>query len=203
MDQEKIGKFISECRKKQNLTQASLAEKLNITDRAVSKWETGRALPDSSLMLDLCNILQITVNDLLSGEVVTMNDFDQKQEKMMLELVRQKQEADKRLLKMEIFLGVFAVLILFGLISIAALLQMQDWLRVVISSTGFVIFLSFIFVCVRIEQVAGYYECGQCGHRYVPSYWAVNLAMHMGRTRYLKCPHCGKKSWSKKVLSKE
>ena len=67
MDQVKIGKFISDCRKKQNLTQAGLAEQLGITDRAISKWETGRALPDSSIMLDLCKILKISVNDLLNG----------------------------------------------------------------------------------------------------------------------------------------
>ena len=66
MNQIKIGKFIAECRKKQNLTQSQLAEKLGITDRAISKWENGRAMPDSSLMLDLCSILNISVNDLLS-----------------------------------------------------------------------------------------------------------------------------------------
>ena len=76
MDQVKIGKFISDCRKKQNLTQAGLAEQLGITDRAISKWETGRALPDSSIMLDLCKILKISVNDLLNGEVVTMSEYD-------------------------------------------------------------------------------------------------------------------------------
>ena len=80
MDQIKIGKFISECRKKQNLTQSELADKLGITDRAVSKWETGRAMPDSSLMLELCEILKITVNDLLSGVVVSMSEYNKKQE---------------------------------------------------------------------------------------------------------------------------
>ncbi|MBQ8572260.1 MAG: helix-turn-helix transcriptional regulator, partial [Ruminococcus sp.] len=72
MDQIKIGKFISKCRKEKNLTQMQLAEKLGITDRAISKWETGKSLPDSSIMLELCEMLGITVNDLLSGEVVTM-----------------------------------------------------------------------------------------------------------------------------------
>lgn len=70
MNQIKIGKFISECRKEKNMTQAQLAEKLNITDRAVSKWETGRGMPDSSIMLELCSELGITVNELLSGEEV-------------------------------------------------------------------------------------------------------------------------------------
>ena len=74
MDQVKIGKFIAECRKKNMLTQMQLAEKLNITDRAVSKWETGKAMPDTSIMLELCDILGISVNDLLSGEVVSMEN---------------------------------------------------------------------------------------------------------------------------------
>lgn len=73
MNQEKIGKFISECRKKQKLTQEQLAEKLNITYKAVSKWETGKGMPDSSIMMDLCNILEISVNELLSGEKLDSN----------------------------------------------------------------------------------------------------------------------------------
>ena len=74
MDQIKIGKFISWKRKEQNLTQAQLAEKLGITDRAVSKGETGKSLPDASIMLEMCALLGITVNDLLCGEVVSMEN---------------------------------------------------------------------------------------------------------------------------------
>ena len=77
MDQIKIGKFIAECRKKQNLTQAQLAEKLDITDRAISKWETGKAMPDSDIMLDLCDILGIKVNELLCGEMIEIEHKDE------------------------------------------------------------------------------------------------------------------------------
>ena len=86
MNQIKIGKFITERRKNVNLTQMQLAEKLNITDRAVSKWETGRAMPDSSIMLELCDVLQITVNDLLSGEVVSMDNYNKELENKLLEI---------------------------------------------------------------------------------------------------------------------
>lgn len=202
MDQVKIGTFISICRKKQNLTQAELAEKLGITDRAVSKWETGRSLPDSSIMLDLCSILKISVNDLLSGEVVTMNEINKKQEQMIIELVKEKQEADKRLLKVEVFIGILSIIILLVLIAIAAFANLDDWLRIVLIVSGFVIFLVGCFIALRIEQIAGYYECKKCGHKYIPTYKAVNRAMHIGRTRYLKCPHCGQKSWNKKVIIK-
>ena len=56
------------------------------------------------------------------------------------------------------------------------------------------------FVLVKIEQVAGYYECQKCHHKYVPTYWTTNLAPHIGRTRHMRCPKCGEKSWQKKVL---
>ena len=92
MDQIKIGKFIAKCRKNQNLTQMQLAEKLNITDRAISKWENGKAMPDSSIMLDLCNELQISVNELLSGEVIKMDNYNEKLELNLLDMVKQKEQ---------------------------------------------------------------------------------------------------------------
>ena len=203
MDQVKIGKFIAARRKNANLTQMQLAEKLNITDRAVSKWESGKAMPDSSVMLELCAILKITVNDLLNGEVVTMDHYNQELENKLLEILKQKEQSDKRLLTVEIFVGFTAVIVLFALIFVAAFVQMEEWLRVCLIVLGFVLFLAGCFCALRIEQVAGYYQCGACGHRYVPTYKAVNFAPHMGRTRYMRCPQCTKKSWQKKVLSKE
>ena len=112
MDQGKIGKFIAECRKKKNLTQMQLAEELNITDRAVSKWETGKAMPDSSIMLELCKILDISVNDLLCGEVVTVDNYSKELESNLLEMIKQKEEADRRLLKLEVFIGIVATVTL-------------------------------------------------------------------------------------------
>ena len=96
MNQIKIGKFIAECRKKNNLTQMQLAEKLNITDRAISKWENGKAMPDSSIMLDLCNELKISVNELLSGEVIDMKEYDKKSEELLLELTKKDELKNKK-----------------------------------------------------------------------------------------------------------
>ncbi len=126
MNQIKIGRFIAERRKEQKLTQMQLAEKLGITDRAVSKWETGKSLPDASVMLELCGLLKITVNDLLSGEVVSMNNYNEKSEKNLLEMIKQKEQADKRLLSLEIVIGLMSVMFLFSMIFIAALIEMQD-----------------------------------------------------------------------------
>ncbi|MBQ2675878.1 MAG: helix-turn-helix transcriptional regulator [Clostridia bacterium] len=203
MDQVKIGKFIAKCRKQNNLTQMQLAEKLNITDRAVSKWENGRAMPDSSIMLELCDVLKITVNDLLSGEVVVMDNYNEKLENNLLEMVKQKEQADKRLLTMEIVIGILSALIFFTLIFVAAFLEMADWVRVLLIILGFIPFIVGMGFALKIEQTAGYYECKECGHRYVPTYSSVLWAMHVNRTRYMKCPKCHKRSWQKKVLTKD
>ena len=202
MDQVKIGKFIAQCRKNKNLTQAELAEKLNITDRAISKWETGKGMPDSGIMLELCNELDISVNELLSGEMIDMNNYNEKAEENLLEMKKLKEESDKRLLTMEIVIGVLSCLMLFVLIFVTSLVEMADWLRILLMTIGFSSFIIAMFFALKIEQTAGYYECEKCHHKYIPTYSSVLWAMHMGRTRYMKCPKCNKRSWNKKVLTK-
>ncbi|MBQ8624367.1 MAG: helix-turn-helix transcriptional regulator [Oscillospiraceae bacterium] len=203
MDQLKIGKFIAERRKANNLTQMQLAEKLNITDRAVSKWETGKAMPDSSIMLELCDVLEITVNDLLNGEIVTMENYNKELENNLLEMIKQKEESDKRLLRAEIVMGICCILPLIASTVIVSFVPMEEWLAAVIVLTSIIPLLIATPFALRIEQKAGYYECAKCGHRYVPTYKSVFMAMHTNRTRYMKCPECHKKSWQKKVLTKE
>jgi transcriptional regulator with XRE-family HTH domain/DNA-directed RNA polymerase subunit RPC12/RpoP len=203
MDQIKIGKFIAQCRKNMGLTQMQLAERLGVTDRAVSKWENGRAMPDSSIMLELCEQLKITVNDLLCGEVVSMENYNKELEKNLLDMARAKEKADKELLFFEIVVGALCIIILLALTVVAAYVQMQDWLRIFLIVVGLVPFVVACPLLLKIEQTAGYYECQNCGHRYVPKYMSVFFSMHMGRTRYMKCPECHKKSWQKKVISKE
>ena len=203
MDQSKIGAFIAEKRKEHGMTQKQLADKLGVTDRAVSKWETGKSLPDASLMLELCDLLTITVNDLLSGETVSVNDYNEVLEENLIDMVRQKDEADKQLLVMEVVIGSISTLFLFTMVFLAAFAQIPNWLRGLLYAIGFAQFLVGTFFAVKIEQIAGYYECAKCGYRYVPKYVSVIMAMHSGRTRFMKCPQCGKRSWQKKVLSKE
>lgn len=203
MDQLKIGSFIAERRKAQNLTQMQLAEKLNITDRAVSKWETGRSLPDAALMTELCEILNITLIDLFSGEVVTMSDYNKELEKKLLEMTKQKEVADRRMLHIEIAIGVICILIMLSLTAIASFVQMEERIRILLILIGTA---PFLFACpfmLKIEQTSGYYKCKRCGHVYVPTYASVFMAPHNGWTRYMKCPECHKKSWQKKVISKE
>ncbi len=199
----KIGKFISEQRKKNGLTQMQLAEMLNITDRAVSKWETGKSLPDSSIMLELCQILNISVNDLLSGEVVTVDNYSKELENNLLEMVKQKQEADKRLLRMEALAGVMASIPFLIGIVIGLFVPMEEWKQAVIVLSSMIPLLVAIPFLLRIEQVAGFYKCQCCHHQYAPKYISVFIAPHIGRTRYMRCPECHKKSWQKKVINKD
>ena len=204
MDQVQIGKFVAQRRRDVGLTQMQLAEKLDITDRAVSKWETGRSLPDSAIMLELCDVLKITVNDLLCGEVVTMENYNKELENNLLEMVKEKEQADRRLLKMEVLIGILSCVVMFVPIFIGALVPIEkDWVRLVIVLSGLIPGVIGFLVALKLEQVAGFYECQKCGHRYVPTYKAVNLAMHMGRTRYMQCPKCGEKSWQQKRIRKE
>ena len=130
MDQIKIGRFIAEQRKKNNLTQMQLAEILNVTDRAVSKWETGKSMPDSSIILSLWYVLKITVNDLFNGEIISMDNYNEKSEKLILELAKQKQDSDKKMLELEILIGVFSVIILIGFTFVASFFNMADLLMI-------------------------------------------------------------------------
>lgn len=202
MDQIKIGKFIQERRKEKRLTQSELAEKLDVTDRAVSKWENGNCIPDASNIQELCKILNITINDLFSGCVVDMRENEKKLEENLLEMIKIKEKRDKELLILEIFIGVIVSIIMFLCIMIASFVQMEDWIRIVLIVFGIIPFAIGISYAIRIEQIAGYYECSNCNYKYIPTYKSVLFSMHVNRTRKMKCPNCNKKSWHKKVISK-
>ena len=132
-----------------------------------------------------------------------MDNCNKESEKILLEMIKQKEQSDKRLLAMEWVIGALSIIVLFVPIIIASLLPMEDWQRLALVFSGFIPAVIGFAFSLKIEQVAGYYECKHCSHKYVPTYKAVNMAMHMGRTRYMRCPECGKKSWQKKVISKD
>ena len=203
MDQIKIGKFIASCRKDQGMTQAVLAEKLGISDRAVSKWETGKSLPDSGIMLELCSLLNINVNELLSGERIMTETYNSKAEENLLAMRREVEEKNRQLLNLEIAIGAPGTLAGLVLCGVAAFVEMPAGIRIGLIAFAFFMIIAVAFIAVGIEQKAGYYECQKCYDRHIPTYWQTNLAPHIGRTRYMKCPACGKWNYQKKVLSKE
>lgn len=202
MDQGKIGKFIATCRKENGYTQATLAEKLGITDRAVSKWETGKSLPDASIMLELCGYLKINVNELLAGEHIVMDDYREVAEANLLELKSKEEKANKAILTIEIILMVVSSLFLVTAVVTGEYAVSDMAWKISLIVVAVVTFVVCLCVCIAIEIKAGYYECPECGHKYVPSFNSYIWAVHMGWTRKMKCPNCGKKCWQKKVLSK-
>ena len=135
-----------------------------------------------------------------------MKDYNEQTEKNLIEMIKQKEASDKRLLTMEIVIGLISTLFLFSMIGVGVVfmkMKMDEWVFFLLLGIGLAQFIVAMMFSLRIEQIAGYYECKKCGHRYVPTYKSVNLAPHIGRTRYMKCPKCGKKTWQKKVLTKE
>ncbi|MBP3840819.1 MAG: helix-turn-helix transcriptional regulator [Bacilli bacterium] len=202
MDLIKIGKFIANCRKEKNITQEQLAEKLYITDRAVSKWERGLSLPDADKMLDLCNIFDINVNELLNGEKIDMKDYKRKNEELLLELARQDELKNKKLMTCMWVITITTILFYIGIVLLSSILLDEGLLLGTIIVVSTIICVGVCFYGLKLEVDAGYYECRKCHHKHVPSYLTVLLAPHMSTTRYLKCPNCCKRSWCKKVMSK-
>lgn len=208
MEQIKIGKFIASCRKEQSMTQAVLAEKLGISDQAVSKWETGKSMPDSGIMLELCELLKINVNELLSGEHITMEDYNAKSEEVILGLKSENEKYAKRLLRSEVYIVVVGVVASLAMIIAGTIIALKngenDPLAVVLIVSGCVIVVAAALIGLGIEVKTGYYECAECGHIYKPSsLLKTAFAIHMNTTRYMKCPKCGKRCWQKKVLTKD
>lgn len=203
MDLIKIGKFIADCRKRKNITQEELAEKLYITDRAVSKWERGLSLPDADKMLELCSILDINVNELLNGEKINMKDYEKKTNELLVELAKQEELKNKKMIIDMYVLSVTAVVFYIGITLLAAYTLGEGTIFGIIVTIATIILVAVALYAFKLEIYTGYYECKKCHHRYVPnSYWKVMFSPHIDTTRYLKCPKCGKRSWSKKVMSK-
>ncbi|MBQ6215802.1 MAG: helix-turn-helix transcriptional regulator [Erysipelotrichaceae bacterium] len=167
MDQIKIGKFIASCRKEQGMTQAVLAEKLGISDRAVSKWETGKSLPDSGIMPELCELMKINVNELLSGEKIMAESYDKRAEENLLAMKREVEEKNRQMLRMEYWLALPTVIAELAMVFMASFIEMPVWLRIVLILFALVMIFTVSFIAVGIEQKAGYYECQYCHHRYV------------------------------------
>lgn len=122
MDQLKIGKFIAECRKQKSLTQMQLAEKLNITDKAISKWEREITMPDTSIMLELCDILDISVKELLSGEKINLENNNQKYEQLLLDMAKELEKKNKTIWSSMWAIMIVSMTALFAGIFIAAFL---------------------------------------------------------------------------------
>lgn len=201
MNQDKIGKFIAKERKAKGLTQRQLAERLNISDKTVSKWECGKGLPEVMFMLPLCKILEISVNELLTGERVSEEDYQKKAEENMMNLVREKEESRKKIILSVIVvaMGFMAAVPLF---MIAQIFEMSVTARIALMGIAFVVMFAGIGVACVLDRDAGAFECPECRSRFVPDMGAYLMGPHTITKRKLKCPNCGMVNYCKHVLSK-
>ena len=202
MDQIKIGRFIAVRRKRAKLTQLQLADRLGITDKAVSKWERGITMPDTSIMLELCDILGISVNELLSGEKINMENSSQKNEQLLLDMAKELEKKNKTIWSSMWAIMIVSMTALIAGIFIAAFLIPEGVWQLVTILCVCVLFLIPCFYALKLEVSVGAYKCQNCGYEIVPTYKEVMMAMHRGFTRHLLCPKCNKRTWCKKVLKK-
>lgn len=203
MDYNKIGCFIMAERKAKNLTQAKLAEKIFVSEKTVSKWENGNGVPDTNTLPKLCEIFGVSLNELLNGCRIVDEEYKDNAEKELLLLQKQNEDMKKFALRLEIAFGVISAISLFVMLIFASYLQEKFAMTVVpvvMIILSLVIFFVAMLFCLKIEQKVGYYICKKCGHKHIPSYTEVSMAMHICRTRYIKCPKCNKKSWHKKII---
>ena len=200
MDQIKIGKFIKERRNLKNITQSELASILGITDRAISIWENGICMPDVGTIPEICKILDITVNDLFSGEIVKIKDYDKKLEENLLELAKKEEAQNKKMMIYEYVIGFISSITFLVLMFTLSYAVENQVVRIILFIIAFLILIVGVSFALKIETETGYYECKKCHHKYIPSYKSVYFAIHYGTTRYLKCPKCHQKSWNKKVM---
>ena len=199
MDQIQIGKFIAKMRKSTNLTQKQLADALSISDKTVSKWECGKGLPDVSLMLPLCNMLNITVNDLLSGEKVSQADYQKKAEGNMMDLMKENEENRKRM-ALSIITGVITIIAVCALIVIAAFIDLPTIVRIILIVGAVVVAVAGIAVGAMLDIKAGYFECPHCKELFVPSMNEYVKSYHTFTKRRLTCPKCGKTGMCKRRI---
>lgn len=202
MDYKKIGNFITAERKAKNLTQSKLAEKLFVSEKTISKWENGNGIPDTSLLPKLCEIFEINLNELLCGERVVMENNNDKNEKLLLDMAKELEQKNKIIWKnMWVIMTVSVIAFLAGMFVCAFLIPEGVWQLVSIIVIC-VVFLIPCFYALKLETSVGFYKCKKCGCEIVPTYSEALVAMHLGTTRYLKCPNCKKRSWCKKILKK-
>lgn len=201
MDQIKIGKFIAEERKLKKYTQRELADKLGISDKTVSKWERGNGFPEVSLLLPLCNELEITVNELLTGERLQEAEYKKNAEENMVNLVKEAQESKKKIV-MSALVALLVLIAAIPLFVLAGVLEMEAWLRFVLIGIGVIVMILGIVIACILDREAGAFECPECKERFVPDMKDYFMGAHTFTKRMLKCPHCGKTKYCKHVLTK-
>lgn len=201
MNQIITGKFISEERKRKGYTQRQLADILGISDKTVSKWERGNGFPDISLLLPLCEELDISVNELLCGERVSNDEYSKKAEENMMNLVKEAQESKKKIILSAMIAGLI-LLTAVPLFIISGVFVMETSLRFILIGIGTLIFIAGISIGCILDRDSGAFECPECHERFVPEMREYIMSPHTFTKRKLHCPNCGSTKYCKHVLTK-
>ena len=204
MDQVKIGKFISDERKAKGYTQKQLSELLGISDKTISKWECGNGFPEASLLLPLCNELEITVNELLTGERISQQNYKKKAEENMVNMIREKEENKQKILLTTI-IGVISTITFVTLLLVVCFYTdvITLSIKIVLMIIALSVFGVGLYVAMWGDRKIGYFKCRNCNELFTPTFMQYNMGMHLLSTRYLKCPHCKTRTWCRKVMTKE
>lgn len=201
MNQVLIGRFIADERKRKGFTQRQLAEKLGISDKTVSKWECGNGFPEVSLLLPLCKELDISVNELLSGERVSEQEYQKKAEENMVNLVKEAQESKKKLI-LSVLVAGLTVIAAVPLFVVSGAFDIKVWQRILLMGIGFVVIVAGILIACVLDREAGSFECPKCKERFMPKMRDYIMGPHTITKRKLKCPKCGAVSYCRHVLTK-
>lgn len=203
MDQVKTGQFISHIRKEKKMTQQQLADELHISNKTISKWETGKGMPEVSLMIPLCETLGISVNELLSGERLSDNEYKERAEENMVSILAERHTNVNRLMAtLFIFFGSgVSVGLIASVVSANELNTTSEAALIVAAIITTVIGIAF---GISIDRKAGYFECTKCHTVFTPSgkdYMKNSITVMPWGARF-RCPHCDKTTYCKRRLTK-
>ena len=204
MDIVKIGYFIRECRKNKNLTQKQLADKLFVEPKTISKWETGKGLPDVSIMKNLCNELDISLSELFIGEHLKEKSNELITEQILLNEFEKERIRNKKNLIGEILIGCAFIAVVITLILFAGFAPIATYLKIILVALALIFIVVGTTGLIILDANIGYFECAECHERFIPSVKDYTFGLHTLKKRRLTCPRCGKKTWCcKKMIKKD
>lgn len=201
MDYKKTGALIARERKAMNMTQEQFAQKILVSAKTVSKWENGNGLPDTDLLIPICELFSLSLNELLSGERLSGEAYRQRAEDNITDLLSER-KSNKQKMAFAAVCCFVTFSVMFINILLAGYIDMPIWLKACLIVYGALIALTGLLVAICYDLKVGSFECRHCGKRFIPKPSAYVFAPHGLTTRYLKCPHCGKRSHCKKRLTK-
>lgn len=195
MDLNKTGKFIALIRKEKGLTQRELAEKLNLSEKTISKWERGVGFPNISLILPLCKCLEIDANELMTGERLQDKQYRINAENNLLKLMDK--TSPKLKYTISTISAIVTILITLGLILLAGFVIEEVWIKILVCVMSVLLVVSNIALILLVAVNTEVYECCHCGEKFVPTMREYLMGANTMKKRYLRCPYCHKKGWNK------